>query len=65
MWNWTHLDPGGWWNHTKRGVTLSVLLIFAGSALLLHTLVPFWQQPGWLRISSVAETLCGGVGKKE
>ncbi|HHZ97768.1 MAG TPA: hypothetical protein EYN67_19995 [Flavobacteriales bacterium] len=65
MWDWAHFSGEGWWNHTKRSGTISVLLILAGAALIAHTLVPFWQQPEWLRIHSVAKILCGGTEKKE
>jgi len=33
--------------------------------MILHLLVPFWQQPKWLQRDAVACVLCEGLEKKE
>lgn len=59
MWDWSHFKELGWIAHTTRAARLSGLLILAGLAMLLHMLLPFWQQPSWLRVESVGGALCG------
>jgi len=65
MWNWLHLDGEGWLAHTKRSLQLAVLLLAAGNAMVLHALVPFWQQPKALRASEVANKICQELCKRE
>tara|TARA_R110002020_G_scaffold394715_1_gene604700 strand:+ start:1953 stop:2153 length:201 start_codon:yes stop_codon:yes gene_type:complete len=64
MWDWTHFKGEGWLTHTKRSAQLGCLLLLAGTAMLLHMVVPFWQQPNFLRTASVARVLCGDVEKR-
>ena len=59
MWDWRHFKELGWIAHTTRAARLSGLLILAGLAMVLHMLLPFWQQPSWLRVESVGRALCG------
>lgn len=65
MWNWKHLQGEGWLAHTVRSVKLGVLLLASGVAMLLHIVVPFWQQPKKLQVCSVAETICQEMAKRE
>tara|TARA_R110000824_G_scaffold58155_2_gene157542 strand:+ start:783 stop:983 length:201 start_codon:yes stop_codon:yes gene_type:complete len=58
MWSWTHLAGESWLSHTKRSLKLSLLLILAGNAMVLHALIPFWQQPSWLCAEHVADQIC-------
>ena len=57
MWDWAHFKTEGYLSHLRRSGKLSGLLILAGLAMMLHMLVPFWQQPKWLSGSSVCATL--------
>ena len=59
MWNWGHFKELGWIAHTVRAARLSGLLILAGLAMLLHAVLPFWQQPSWLRAEAIGRALCG------
>ncbi len=61
MWNWAHFKDTGWLAHTRQAAGLSALLLLAGMAMVLHMLVPFWQQPRWLRCDAVACALCACV----
>ena len=61
MWNWAHFKDTGWLAHTRQAAGLSALLLFAGMAMVLHMLVPFWQQPRGLRCDAVACALCACV----
>ena len=65
MWNWKHLKGEGWLAHTVRSVKLGVLLLASGSAMLLHIIVPFWQQPKILQVCSVADIICKEMSKRE
>jgi hypothetical protein len=65
MWNWNHLKGEGWLGHTRRSVKLALLLVGSGVALLLHTVVPFWQQPKVLKVCSVADTICREMEKRD
>ena len=65
MWNWNHLRGEGWLHHTIRSVKLGVLLLASGSAMLLHLVIPFWQQPKRLQVCSVAEVICQEMAKRE
>ena len=58
MWDWAHFKETGWLAHTRRSAKLSGLLILSGLAMLVHMLVPFWQQPEWLRAKCVGCVLC-------
>ena len=62
MWDWAHFKDEGWLAHTKRSASLALLLILAANAMVLHILIPFWQQPKSLRRDSVARRLCEGLG---
>lgn len=65
MWNWKHLKSEGWITHTRRSVKLAVLLLASGSAMLVHILIPFWEQPKRLQVCSVANTICQEMAKRE
>ena len=65
MWDWAHFKEEGWLAHTKRSARLVLLLILAANAMVLHTLVPFWQQPKSLRRDAVAKRLCEGLESTE
>jgi len=64
-WNWSHLHPEGWLAHTKRSAKLAGLLLLAGAAMVLHMLVPFWQQPNFLKATNVACVLCSDMEKRQ
>jgi len=61
MWDWAHFKEEGWRAHTYRSCKLSLLLLLSGVAMLLHMLVPFWQQPWMLQREAVARKLCEGL----
>jgi hypothetical protein len=65
MWDWAHFKGEGWLAHLRRSAKLSGLLILGGLAMLLHMLVPFWQQPGWLSARGLADTLESSLGPKQ
>ena len=65
MWDWAHFKDEGWLAHTKRSVGLASLLLVSGGAMILHLLVPFWQQPKWLQRDEVARSLCEGLETQE
>ena len=65
MWNWKHFKGEGWLAHTRRSVKLAALLLASGAAMILHILVPFWEQPKVLQVCSVAETICKEMSKRE
>ena len=58
MWDWAHFKDEGWLAHTKRSVRLAALLFASGGTMILHVLVPFWQQPKILQRAAVARALC-------
>ena len=58
MWDWKHLKDDGWFTHTKRSARFSALLLVSGLAMILHMLIPFWQQPKVLQRGSVSDALC-------
>lgn len=64
MWNWNHLRGEGWRLHTVRSIKLALLLFGSSAALLLHVVFPFWQQPKVLQVSSVADTICREIEKR-
>jgi len=57
MWDWAHFKVEGYLSHMRRSAKLSGLLLLAGLAMLLHMLVPFWQQPRWLSAYGVRDSL--------
>ncbi len=57
MWDWNHLKGEGWLRHSMRAAQMAGLLLLSGAAMLLHILVPFWQQPEFLRVERVADSL--------
>ena len=65
MWDWAHFKGEGWLAHTKRSAKFSGLLLLSGLAMILHTAVPFWQQPQWLCADRIARALCEGMEKKD
>jgi hypothetical protein len=65
MWNLSHLDGEGWRVHTVKSIKLAALLLISGAALVLHAILPFWQQPKALRACSVANTICREMAKRE
>lgn len=65
MWDWAHFKGEGWLAHTKRSMTLAALLLVSGAAMILHALVPFWQQPEWLRADCVSDALQRAMAKRE
>jgi len=48
-WNWSHLKNHGLLAHTIRSAKLSGLLLLSGLAMVVHMLLPFWQQPKFLQ----------------
>ena len=65
MWDWAHFSEEGWLAHTKRSVRLATLLLVSGAAMVLHALIPFWQQPKRLQRSEVACALCEGLESRK
>ena len=65
MWNWAHFKDEGWLAHTKRSARLAALLLASGAAMILHMLIPFWQQPKRLQRAEVACVLCEGLESQE
>tara|TARA_R110000751_G_scaffold289349_1_gene395576 strand:+ start:1112 stop:1312 length:201 start_codon:yes stop_codon:yes gene_type:complete len=65
MWDWGHFKDEGWLAHSKRSAGLAALLLLSGAAMILHLLVPFWQQPEWLQRRGVARALCEGLESTE
>jgi hypothetical protein len=61
MWDWAHFKDEGWLAHTRRSLRLAALLLASGAAMVLHALVPFWQQPTKLQRGEVACALCEGL----
>lgn len=65
MWSWRHLKGEGWLVHTKRSIKLAALLLASGCAMLLHIIVPFWEQPKVLQVCSVADIICKEMDKRK
>jgi len=65
MWNWKHLKGEGWGAHTVRSVKLALLLLGSGAAMLLHIIVPFWEQPKVLQACSVADIICKEMSQRK
>jgi hypothetical protein len=61
MWDWGHFKDEGWRAHTWRSCRFAGLLLLSGVAMVLHVLVPFWQQPRALQREAVAGRLCEGL----
>ena len=61
MWDWAHFKEEGWLAHTKRSARLALLLLASGAAMILHMILPFWQQPKALQRGEVACKLCEGL----
>ena len=57
MWDWNHLKGEGWLRHSMRAAQMAGLLLLSGAAMLLHILLPFWQQPKFLQVERVADSL--------
>ena len=57
MWSWRHFQQEGWLSHTKRSLRLTILLLLGSIAMLVHTIVPFWQQPKFLRAGEISLSL--------
>lgn len=64
-WDWAHFKDEGWLAHTKRSARLAALLLASSVAMILHLLVPFWQQPKMLQREEVACALCEGLESQE
>ena len=56
-WDWSHLKGDGLLAHTIRSAKLSGLLLLSGLAMVLHMLLPFWQQPKFLQGDEVVRRL--------
>ena len=52
-WDWSHLKERGLLAHTIR----SAKLLLSGLAMVLHMLLPFWQQPKFLQGDEVVRRL--------
>ena len=65
MWDWAHFKTEGWLVHAKRSGKFAGLLLLAGLAMVLHTVVPFWQQPKWLCADAVAASLREGMESRK
>jgi hypothetical protein len=64
-WDWAHFKGEGWLSHTKRAAKLSGLLLLSGLAMLLHVVIPFWQQPERLQAKCLGKDLCCVAEKRE
>jgi hypothetical protein len=64
-WNWGHLNPEGWVAHTQRSGKLAGLMLLSGIAMIIHMLIPFWQQPDFLKATNVACVLCSDMKKHQ
>lgn len=64
-WNWGHLHPEGWLAHTQRSAKLGGLLLLSGAAMILHMVLPFWQQPNFLKAVNVACVLCSDMENRK
>tara|TARA_Y100000004_G_scaffold156541_1_gene181724 strand:- start:33 stop:224 length:192 start_codon:yes stop_codon:yes gene_type:complete len=56
-WDWSHLKGHGLLVHTIRSAKLSGLLLLSGLAMVVHMLVPFWQQPKFLQADEVVRRI--------
>ena len=56
-WDWSHLKGHGLLTHTIRSAKLSGLLLLSGLAMVVHMLVPFWQQPKFLQGGEVVRRI--------
>jgi hypothetical protein len=64
-WDWAHFKDEGWLAHTKRSAKFSGLLLLSGLAMILHMIVPFWQQPRWLSALGIAKALQAGMESRK
>jgi len=62
-WDWAHFKVEGWWSHTKRASKLSGLLLLSGLTMMLHVIIPFWQQPKWLQAEGIKDSLEDSIRK--
>ena len=58
MWDWAHFKEKGWLAHTREAGKLAGLLLLSGFAMLVHIVLPFWQQPEWLQAKCVGAAIC-------
>lgn len=65
MWNLNHLKGEGWLAHTLRSLKLAGLLLLSGVAMVIHIVIPFWEQPKVLQACSVAESICEEMDKRK
>jgi len=65
MWDWAHFKGEGWLAHARRSAKLSGLLLLGGLAMVLHMMVPFWQQPRWLSAEGLAEALKSSLESRQ
>jgi hypothetical protein len=65
MWDWAHFKAEGWLSHFRRSAKFSGLLFLGGAAMIVHMLVPFWQQPRWLSALGIAEALQAGMESRK
>ena len=65
MWDWAHFKIEGWLAHTKRSLSLSGLLLLSGAAMVLHVLLPFWQQPKFLQACEVSDAICRAMEERK
>jgi hypothetical protein len=63
MWDWGHFREEGWISHTKRAMWLALLLLCAGGAMVIHAVIPFWQQPRVLCVEAVCTALRGALAQ--
>ena len=65
MWDWAHFKAEGYLSHLRRSGKLSGRLLLASFAMIVHMLVPFWQQPKWLCADQVASIISEGMEKRD
>jgi len=65
MWDWAHLKEEGWVAHTQRAIKLATLLLLSGAAMVVHMVVPFWQQPKILQACEVSQALCRAIEERK
>jgi len=65
VWDWAHFKNEGWLSHFKRSAKFSILLLLGAAAMILHMIVPFWQQPRALSAEGIAETLRGCMESRQ
>ncbi len=65
MWDWSHFKVEGWLAHSKGAARLSGLLLLSSLTMIIHLIVPFWQQPVWLRVESVATAMLDEMERRK